>query len=75
MHITLASMLPRRMGELGLFIGMTGALVAASGARLFLTRDQGQAARQGERTRYLWGALLLGGAFLLLLVSRVAGGP
>jgi len=70
----LAASITRRLGELALLLGFVGGLLVAWGAWAFLTGSQDDASRRRERTDTLIGALLIATAFLLLLVSRVAGG-
>jgi hypothetical protein len=71
----LAASISSRFGDLALLFGFVGGLLVAWAAWGFLGGSQDEMGRRRERTRTLMGALLIAAAFLLLLISRLAGGP
>jgi hypothetical protein len=71
----LATSISRRFGDLALSFGFVGGLFVAWAAWGFLSGSQDDMGRRRERMRTLIGALLIAAAFLLLLISRLAGGP
>jgi multisubunit Na+/H+ antiporter MnhB subunit len=71
----LAGSISRRFGDFALSLGFVGGLLVAWAAWVFLAGSQDETGRRRERIRTLIGALLIAAAFLLLLISRLAGGP
>ena len=70
----LAASVSRGLGDLAMLLGSVGGLVLAWSAWAFLAGANGEIGRRRERIRTLIGSLMIAGAFLLLLVSRLAGG-
>lgn len=63
----------RRIGELGQLLGFVGGLLIVWAAATFLKGAVGESGRHRERVWTLIGALLISGAFLFELISRVTG--
>ena len=65
-------MTPRRLIELGLVVGIFGALMVAVGGTIFLRGDASEGTRRRERLWVIAGSVLIAVGFALQLAAQIA---